>query len=462
MADTFLIGSGSAFSGDRLDAPRPVLDTLIARGGPSVLMFETLGERTLALAQLSRRDDPAHGYEPALIDLLRPVLAGALEHGIPIVGNFGAANPVAAGRAIRRLSRELGCGEILVAVVLGDDVRESLGSGTLEPWETDDLGLLADSDIVAANAYLGAAPIAAALGGGAQVVVTGRVTDSALALGPLIQHFGWKSDDWNRLAAGVLTGHLLECGAQVTGGYFADPGWKDVPGLADVGFPLAEVDASGGIIITKADNTGGCVTPQTVKEQMLYEIHDPTCYLTPDVALDLSDVTVEAIGRNRVRVAGARGYPPTDRLKVTVSYQGDWLGEAEISYAGPNAFRRARLATEIVRERVSRYLAPGSYRTEIIGAVSLFDDDTGTFQAAMADSKDGDRWGRDFRMRLAAHAPDRAIAEQVIREVLSLYCAGPAGGGGVRQRLSRRMNTLSCLIPCDSVDARVEFLEVDE
>jgi len=459
MSDILLIGSGSAFSGDRLDAPGPVLETLIARGLPAVLMFETLGERTLALAQLARSEDPDHGYEPALVELLRPVLARAVEHSIPIVGNFGAANPVAAARAIQALAQELGCGPLRIGIVEGDDVRSLVSAGGLQGWGTDDPSLLADREVVAANAYLGARPIAEALARGAQIVVTGRVTDSALALGPLIHHFGWDAEDWDRLASGVVAGHLLECGAQVTGGYFADPGYKDVEGLVDVGFPVAEIRRDGDIVITKADGTGGVVTEATVKEQLLYEIHDPAAYITPDVVLDMTGITVTRLERDRVRVTGARGRPRTDTLKVTVSYRGDWLGEAEISYAGPNAFRRARLAAAIVRERAGRFLAPGSIRTDIIGAVSVFDDDGGTIQEDLAGREETDGLGRDFRLRLAAHSVDRGLAERATREVLSLYCAGPAGGGGVRQRISRRLNTLSCLVPTRSVEPRVRMME---
>ena len=454
MSDNLLIGCGSGFSGDRLDAAAPVLDTLIARASPAVLMFETLGERTLALAQLARNADASAGYEPWLVELLAPVLAPAIAHGIPIVGNFGAANPEGAAHRIRQLARELEIGDVSVGVVRGDDVRERVSSGALEMWEDDDPGLLAGRDIIAANAYLGAQPIARALGAGCQIVVTGRVTDSALALGPLLHHFGWAEDDWDRLAAGVMAGHLLECGAQVTGGYFADPGFKDVEDLAQVGYPIAEIDERGTIVLTKADHTGGCVTERTVKEQLLYEIHDPRAYLTPDVILDMGNVTVREIDANRVQIDGARGRAPTEKLKVTISYQGDWLGEAEISYAGINALYRAQLGGRIVRERLADTLAQSAMRTDIIGAESVLDDNSSMLQARQTDRADG-----DFRLRLAVQTPDQSVAERAMREVLSLYCAGPAGGGGVRQHISRRLGTVSCLLPRTEVQASFIILE---
>ena len=241
-AAPLLIGCAAGFSGDRTDAAGPVVDTLIARlrAGPpgqrAFLIFETLAERTLALAQLRRRADPEAGYEPLLDAMLRPVLARCLAHGIRIVGNFGAANPLAAARHIARMAAELGAPPPAVAVVTGDDLGSPAHRAALERELGD---AMAGLRIVSANAYIGAEPIAAALNAGAQVVVCGRVADPSLTVGPAMSHFGWAADDWLRLGRATMAGHLLECGAQVCGGYFADPGFKDVPGLASVGFPVA-------------------------------------------------------------------------------------------------------------------------------------------------------------------------------------------------------------------------------
>jgi len=453
----FRIGDGAGFSGDRLDAPIPVVDTLVAAGGPAALMFEVLAERTLALAQLSRRGDPAHGYEPMLEALLRPILEKCVDNGIPIIGNFGAANPRGAAVAIHRVARELGLQGLRVGIVEGDDVRGIVPPNEMELMDADKPIDLATTEVIAANAYLGAAPIAEALSRGAHVVATGRVADPALALGPLMHHFGWREDDWDRLAAGTLVGHLLECGAQVTGGYFADPGWKDVPDPAGIGFPIAEVSEDGTAIITKAADTGGVVSPRTVKEQILYEVHDPSGYLTPDVVLDITEVSVEAVGRDRVRVSGARGRPRPESLKVTVSVDGGWLGEGEISYAGPNAFARARLAADTVRERLRRLGFDCPMRADLIGVASVFDDDGGTMslQAPRPNYP-------DVRMRFAIKTSDRAEAERAGREVLALYCCGPASGGGVRWGVTSRVNTGSFLVARDRVVPMVSVVGDNE
>ena len=309
MASRVLIGVGAGFAGDRTDAAGPVVDALASAQGPRFLMFETLAERTLALSQLARRQDPKGGFSPALVRFLAPVLARCREHKIKIVGNFGAANPRAAAERILKLSRELGLTVPRIAVVEGDDLTGVLSPSEFSAREIDGNILRGVTDIIAANLYLGAAPIAQALDQDADIVVTGRVADSALALGPLMHAFGWRADSWDLLAAGTLAGHLLECGAQVTGGYFADPGFKNVPRMADIGYPIAEISSGGEIVITKPPGTGGRVDRLTVTEQLLYEIHDPSAYLAPDVVLDLTGVTIEEAGPDRVRISGATGSP---------------------------------------------------------------------------------------------------------------------------------------------------------
>ncbi|MDE0811039.1 MAG: DUF1446 domain-containing protein, partial [Alphaproteobacteria bacterium] len=249
------IGCGAGFSGDRVDASIPVVATLAKRDGPRYLIFETLAERTLALAQKHRRKDPEHGYSPFLEAYVRPILKDCHESGIKIVSNFGAANPTGGARKIAEIARELGCPEIKIAIVEGDDLFQFLSEDDIRAIPTIEGLEIGVNAVVAANAYLGARPIAEALARGADVVVVGRCTDPALVLGPLVHEFGWPEDDWERLAAGTMAGHLLECGGQVTGAYFADPGYKDVPNLAQVGFPIAEVEENGALIVTKADNT---------------------------------------------------------------------------------------------------------------------------------------------------------------------------------------------------------------
>jgi len=456
MAPHVTIGGAAGFAGDRTDAAGPLVEALAKAAGPRFLMFETLAERTLALSQLERRRDPSRGYNPSLERFVGPVLARCLADNIRIVGNFGAANPRAAALRIQTLAREQGLRPPRIAVVEGDDLTSVLSAPELAARETGGTLLRNATDIVAANLYLGARPIAEALDRGADIVVTGRVVDSALALGPLVHAFQWRWDDWDRLAAGTLAGHLLECGAQITGGYFADPGVKDVPGLPEVGYPLAEIDADGTIVIGKPAGTGGRVDRQTVIEQVLYEIHDPAAYLVPDVVLDLTDVTVEEVGADRVRIAGARGGPAPETLKATVCVDAGVLGEAEISYAGPNAAGRARLAAEIVRDRLARRAPNIQFRIDAIGIASILGNDDGALR------RPWDADATDVRLRFAARGARAEDVRILLDEVEALYCAGPAGGAGVRRHVTPRLASASCLIERAFAAPRVTMIEGPE
>lgn len=309
----------------------------------------------------------------------------------------------------------------------------------------------ASRELVSANVYLGAAAIADTLRAGAQIVVTGRVADPALALRPAQAHFGWSWTDWDTLGRATMAGHLLECGAQVTGGYFADPGFKDVPELHAVGFPIAEIAADGACIITKAEGTGGVVDDRVVKEQLLYELHDPAAYLTPDVVADVSQAEVHEVGPDRVALSGVRGHPRPATLKTTVCFAGGWLGEGEISYAGPNAENRARLAAEIIRRRLGDDLA---LRFDLVGVLSVFGDDHGR---ALAELPRGN--ARDVRLRVAAAHSERARVERLLAEVMALLTCGPAGGGGVRTAITSRLGSVSCFIPREAIAATFTLLE---
>jgi CheY-like chemotaxis protein len=452
---TVHIGAGAGFAGDRPGAAVAVAEALAVaaqQGIPAFLIFEMLAERTLALAQLDRRRDPDAGYSANLVALVQPVLALCLKHNIRIIGNFGAANPPAAARRLRQMAQDLGFSDTKIAVVGGDDLSARLTPAELAARETDGALLQDRKDIVAANAYLGAQPIAEALAAGAQIVVTGRVADPALVLGPLAQAFGWDWTDWGRLAAGTLVGHLLECGPQVSGGYFADPGLKDAPDLDRLGYPIAEVNADGTAVITKPLGSGGVVDLRTVKEQVLYEIHDPAAYLTPDVVLDLTEVELTRQGPDRVSVSGARGHARPATLKATVCFEAGWFAEAEISYAGPNATARARLAIDIIRKRMA-VLQPGlTIRADIIGVVSSFGDSAGQDLAAATMDSD------DVRVRFAARHTDAEVAKLLLAEVEALYVAGPAGGAGVRRHLVPQLASASCLIERDLVAPRMELL----
>ena len=452
MGGRMLIGAGAGYSGDRLDAPLSVVRDLRASGERAAIMFETLGERTLALAQLRRREVPAVGYEPKLAPLLAPIFKDCLDGNIAIIGNFGAANPPAAARVIAGLAANTGT-RARIGVVTGDDM---LGADGLDVLRSCCADLPEENKLVSANVYLGAAPIVEALGAGANIVVTGRVADPSLALGPLIYAFGWSFDDWETLGRGTMAGHLLECGAQVSGGYYADPGFKDVPAPESIGYPIAEIDADGGFVIGKAAG-GGLVDRHTVTEQLLYEVHDPAAYLTPDVVADISGASLTELGYDRVRVEGVTGHARPERLKVTVCYDGGWLGEGEISYYGPNALARARLAGEIVRRRSPRGIR---IRCDVIGVLSVLGDDNGRAWDRFDDL--AEPGGEDVRLRVAFAGADKALVEHGLAEVEALYCAGPAAGGGIRLALRPRIAATSCFVPRDAVRAKVTFMEAGD
>lgn len=447
-AEPLLVGCAAGFSGDRTDAALPVVDALVKSCRPSFLIFETLAERTLALAQLARRRDPALGYEPLLDEMVRPILGPCLANGVRIVSNFGAANPAAAALRIHQIARELGQRPPRIAVVEGDDLSRPEQRDVLHRALGDAISGL---EIVSANAYLGADAIADALLAGADIVVCGRVADPSLAVGPALAHFGWKRDDWTRLGRATMAGHLLECGTQVTGGYYADPGFKDVPGLARLGYPIAEIDADGGCVITKPGGSGGRIDAHTVKEQLLYEVHDPSAYLTPDVVADFSEAEVIELAEDRVCLRGVTGHARPQDLKVNVCHAMGWLAEGEISYAGARAEARARLAAQVLRERLGGL---GELRFDLIGVCSILADDGGRWLSEVPD-----RGRQDVRLRVALNHADPAVAQKLTREVTALYTTGPAGGGGVRTGLRQRLGTVSGLVPRHAVPASFRFIE---
>ena len=447
------IGCGAGFAGDRFDAAVPIVAALANVKGERFLIYEVLAERTLAIAQRLKRENPDQGYSPFLDVYLPLVLADCHRHGIRIVTNMGAANPLGAARRVHALARELGIRGLKVAAVTGDDLLATLSEQDIRREPIIEGIALDDRPIVAANAYLGARPVADALATGAHIVLVGRTTDAALSLGPLMHVHGWQAGDLDLLAQGTACGHLLECGAQVSGAYFPDPGFKDVPDFDRVGFPIAEVEADGSLVITKPPGTGGLVSRATVIEQLIYEVHDPHNYLTPDVVLDIGDVEVMDVGMNRVDVSGARGKAPPATLKATVCVDAGWLGEGEISYAGPNALARAELAASVVRARCRAIGIGEPVRVEVLGSGAIFDSYGRTRRPPIASAAE------EYRVRAAVRSAKRKVAQQVSDEVLSLYCSGPAGGAGVRQHVSPQVSTASILIDRKRVKAQVALVE---
>lgn len=440
------IGAGAGFSGDRIE---PALE-LAEKGEVQYLVFECLAERTIAIAQRARLHDPQLGFDDRLVERMETLLPMCLGRGIRIVTNMGAANPLAAARTIVAVAARLGTRPPKIAAVLGDEVTAAVRAGAFTA--DGDFPDLADrpSDLVSANAYLGAAPIAEALHGGADVVVTGRCADAALFLGPLVHELGWAMDDWQRLAQGTLVGHLLECAGQLTGGYFAEPRYKEVPGMARLGFPFADVRADGTATLGKVQGSGGHITLATCKEQLLYEIHDPAHYLTPDVTADFSRVSFENIGRDRVRASGAAGKPPPGRLKVSVGYRDGFVGEGQISYAGPGAVARGKLALDIVVERLHLTGARvHDVRADLIGLNAI--------HGAATPPQSADPY--EVRARVAARARERTQARKVGQEVEALYTNGPAGGGGAAKSTREVIAISSAFLARDQTSPRVEYVE---
>ncbi len=440
------IGAGAGYSGDRIE---PAVE-LAEHGQLDYLVFECLAERTIAIAQQARRKDPALGYDPLLDARMHAVLPIAAAKRVRIVSNMGAANPRAAARRTAQIAQSLGIAGLKVAAVEGDDVLDVVLRGAFRFEESgDDVAAYRDR-IVSANAYLGAAPIVDALAAGADVVLTGRVADPSLFAAPLIHAFGWRMDDWDTLGAATVVGHLLECAGQVTGGYFADPGYKDVPNLARLGFPIGEVAADGSIVITKVPHAGGRVSAATCKEQLLYEIHDPARYLQPDVVADFTGVTVAEEAADRVRVTGGRGTARPDTLKVSVAYVDGWIGEGQISYGGPGALARARLALDIVRERLALTgVVASELRFDLIGVDALYGDAT---PAARGEPS-------EVRVRVAGRAANAAEAARIGNEVETLYTNGPAGGGGAFKSTREVIAVQSVLLPRAAVTPSFSFVE---
>jgi hypothetical protein len=430
---TIRVGCGAGFSDDRIDPAQEMAE----RGQCDYIAFECLAERTIARESLTRSKDPEKGYTPYLAERFQAVLPACIDRGIRIVTNMGAANPMGAARAVQREARALGIGAIPVAVVLGDDVSEQvrahpelplLESG--EPVES----LL--PRMAAANAYLGADVVRDALATGAPVVMTGRVSDPSLFLACMLHGLDWSYEDYSRLAVGTIAGHMMECAAQLTGGCFADPGRKEVADMARIGFPFADVSSQGDLVLGKVEGSGGRLDEMTCKEQVLYEMHDPARYITPDCILDVTGVSFEQTGSDRVRVQGARARPRTPTYKVVVGYHDGWIGEGEVGYAGPNALARAQLAERIVRERLEmRGFRYPEIRVDYIGMSSLHGMGAGRPEPY------------EVRLRIAARSPDRKAAQAVGFEVRTLHVNGPSGGGGGSNALREVLGVKSLLMP---------------
>lgn len=447
---TLRIGSGAGYGGDRIE---PAID-LIERGNLDYIIFECLAERTISLAQKAKQKDPNKGYNDLFEYRFDKILDALKDSKVKVITNMGAANPRSGAKRCQEMAIEKGLKDLKIAYVEGDDIGEHLNDYMdYQVLETGKPLSSIEGEILSANGYIGCCGIVEALKNGADIVITGRVSDPSLALGPLVYEFGWSMDDYDKLGKGTWVGHLLECAGQVTGGYFADPGYKDVPELWNLGFPIIEVDENGDGVVTKLTDTGGMVTTQTVKEQTLYEIQDPHNYFTPDVIADFSQVKVEQLGKDRVKIYGASGKKPNGYYKTSVGYHDCFIGEGQISYGGHNALNKAKLAKEILEKRFELVgLEYEEIRFDYIGFNSLYMDSIS--------QKMGNYVPNEIRLRVAARVKDLKNAEMVGNEVEALYTNGPYGGGGAVKNIKDIISIASIFVPVDHFNITVGYMEV--
>jgi hypothetical protein len=448
MRERVRIASGQGFWGDLLTAPYEQ----VTRGPVDYLVMDYLAEVTMSIMQKQKRKDPKLGYAKDLLPLMEQILPVIAEKNIRVITNGGGVNPAACRDAIFALARKLGIRGLSIGVVLGDDILDridelALRGIRLDNMETGEHLASVRERIMSANVYFGAEPIVRALGEGAQIVITGRTTDTGLTLAPMMHEFGWRADDWDRLAAGTVAGHILECGGQASGGNFSGD-WRSVPDLARIGFPIAEASPDGGIVITKHAGTGGLVSMPTVKEQLVYEIGNPVNYITPDCIADFTTIRLSDEGKDRVCMSGVKGRPATDTYKVSMSYLDGYTAVGTLTYAWPEALEKARAADGILRARLEALgLAYEEIRTEFVGYNSCH----GPLATAQADVN-------EVLLRIGVRGADYAAVERFGKEIAPLILTGPpgvTGFAGGRPKPSEVIAYWPALIPKSAVTAAV-------
>ncbi|HEV2704908.1 MAG TPA: acyclic terpene utilization AtuA family protein [Pyrinomonadaceae bacterium] len=455
MREKIRIASGQGFWGDMLDAPVRQVE-----GGPiDYLMLDYLAEVTMSIMQKQRARDPAAGYARDFVPLMREILPACVERGIRVTANAGGVNPHGCASAVRDVARELGLGgRLKIGVVSGDDIMprldEMLARGVeLRNMDTDEPLASVREKIQSANVYLGAWPIVEALRRGAQVVITGRATDTGLTLAPIIHEFGWGETDWDRLSAGTIAGHIIECGAQCSGGN-CQYDWQSIPNLADVGFPIVEAYADGTFFVTKHEGTGGRVSVPTVREQLVYEMGDPHEYITPDCVADFTSIQLEEAGTDRVRVYGIKGRPATEFLKVSISYSAGFKAVGTLVYSWPDAYRKAEAADKILRARLERLgLRFDQILTEFVGANAT--------HGRLAGEPSPDL--PEVQLRVGVRGQDRKAVERFTKEIAPLILTGPpgvTGFAGGRPKVEEIVAYWPALIPKREIEPRVEVVEV--
>ena len=451
MSRIVRVASGQGFWGDWLEAPRRQVE-----GGPvDYLMLDYLAEVTMSILQKQKERDPRMGYARDFVGAIESVLPAIAGRGVRVIANAGGVNPPACAAAVQAAAQARGA-SVPVGVVTGDDllprIDELIAAGhMLANMDTGEpLSTIRDR-VLSANAYIGSEPIVEALRRGAAIVITGRSTDTALTMAPLRHEFGWGASDWDRLAAGIVAGHIIECGAQCSGGNCL-VAWRDIPDLADVGYPIVEGHEDGSFVVTKHPGTGGRISVPTVTEQLVYEMGDPTSYITPDVVADFTTIRLEPDGPDRVRVFGIRGRAPTDKLKVSIAYRAGFKAVGTLVYAWPDALEKARVADRVLRERLDRLgLRFDQVVTEFVGASATHGILAGEPPADLP----------EVQLRIGVRGDDRAAVERFTRELAPLVLNGPpsvTGFAGGRPKVEELVAYWPALVDKTVVQTRVEVL----
>jgi Acyclic terpene utilisation family protein AtuA len=455
MKEIIRIAAGQGFWGDLPDAPVRQVE-----GGPiDYLMLDYLAEVTMSIMQKQKARDPNAGYARDFVPLMKQILPACIDRDIKVTANAGGVNVEGCAKAVRDVARELGlAGKLKIGIVTGDDILDRLDDLLsrgieLRNMDTGEPLVTVRDRIQSANAYLGAAPIVEALSKGAQVVITGRATDTGLTLAPMMYEFGWSADEWNKLAAGTIAGHIIECGAQCSGGN-CQYDWQNIPDLANVGFPIAEASADGTFVITKHEGTGGRINLPSVKEQLVYEMGDPHEYLTPDCVADFTTIHLVDAGADRVRVFGIKGRPATDSLKVSISYSAGYKAVGTLVYAWPDAYEKAKAADKILRARLDRLrLRFDQVLTEFVGVNATHGPLAGEPARDLA----------EVQLRIGVRGNDRAPIERFTKEIAPLILTGPpavTGFAGGRPKVEEIVAYWPALIPKSEIQSRVQIIEV--
>jgi len=454
MKNKICIAAGQGFWGDLPDAPVRQVE-----GGPiDYLMLDYLAEVTMSIMQKQRSRDPSAGYAKDFVPLMKQILPACVERNIRVTANAGGVNVEGCASAVREVARELGlAGKVRIGIVTGDDIMSSiddmLARGIeLSNMDTNEPLSSVRERIQSANVYLGAGPMVEALDRGAQIVITGRATDTGLTLAPLMHEFGWAADDWNKLSAGTIAGHIIECGAQASGGN-CQYEWRSIPNLANVGFPIVEAAPDGTFVITKHERTGGWVIIPSIKEQLVYEMGDPQQYITPDCVADFTTVRLEYEGRDRVRVYGIEGRPATETFKVSISYSAGYKAVGTLVYSWPEAYDKAQVADRILRARLDRLgLKFDQILTEFVGANATHGPLAGRPSPDLP----------EVQLRVGVRSEDRNAVERFTKEIAPLVLTGPpgvTGFAGGRPKVEEIVAYWPALIPKAEIVARVEVIE---